>query len=277
MTKEEELQRESNFIMLIRRLIIGAFIILGIVLIKTNLVNIPWAFIAWLIFWLLTTFPFEIALKKIKEQKSIENANFLYFVLECLFLTIGIHYIGGISWWGGIFYSITIIFAHFMLPRKKATNLTLIAVFIFFNGLVMLEFFNIIPHFSSFGTKPHNDILYVASTLFMTDFFLMFLAGVLGVFSSALKKKKKEIELAMDQTEEEKMVLEVKVNARTRETRDFANELENKVSERTANLEKRIKELEKFSHLTKGREEKLVELEKEAERIKTSLYSTKRV
>ena len=275
MAKEEELQRESNFIMLIRRLIIGAFIILGFFLIKTNLVNISWMFIAWLIFWLLTTFPFAAALKKIKERKSIENANFLYFVLECLFLTIGIHYIGGISWWGGIFYSITIIFAHFMLPRKKATNLTLITVFIFFNGLVMLEFFNMVPHFSSFGTNPHNDILYVVSTLFMTDFFLMFLAGILGVFFKRLEKKKKDIELAMSQIEEEKMILEIKVNARTRETRDFANELENKVSERTENLEKRIKELEKFSHLTKGREEKLVELEKEAERLRISLRPAK--
>ena len=45
-------------------------------------------------------------------------------------------------------------------------------------------------------------------------------------------------------------------------------ELENKVKERTRELQERLNELEKFHHLAVGRELKMVELKKEIERLK---------
>jgi PAS domain S-box-containing protein len=52
------------------------------------------------------------------------------------------------------------------------------------------------------------------------------------------------------------------------EIKSFQNELERKVEERTEELQRRIKELEKFHKLVVGRELKMIELKKEIKKIK---------
>lgn len=75
----------------------------------------------------------------------------------------------------------------------------------------------------------------------------------------------KDYQLAV---QESKNVLEVKVQARTRELSELAKSLDEKVKQRTKELEKQINELEKFYRLTVGRELKMVELKKEIKEIK---------
>jgi len=77
-------------------------------------------------------------------------------------------------------------------------------------------------------------------------------------------------ELSKYQTalEESKIVLQIKVKARTRELEELAKSLEDKVKGRTKELEGRLNELEKFHKLTVGRELRMMKLKKELERLK---------
>lgn len=68
--------------------------------------------------------------------------------------------------------------------------------------------------------------------------------------------------------EESKIVLQIKVKARTRELEELTKSLEGKVKARTGELEKKLSQLEKFHKLTVGRELKMMELKKEMERLK---------
>lgn len=70
--------------------------------------------------------------------------------------------------------------------------------------------------------------------------------------------------------QETNTVLEIKVNARTRELRELANRLEAKAQERTEELQSRVKELEKFRRFIVGRELKMMELKKELKRLQQS-------
>lgn len=62
--------------------------------------------------------------------------------------------------------------------------------------------------------------------------------------------------------------LEEKVLSRTKELEDIKNTLEMRVHEKTAELEKRLRDLEKFRRLTIGRELRMIELKKELAAIK---------
>lgn len=272
--KKEEMLQEANFIMTRKRFVIVGFILIVLIFKKINLLNISSRIIGWLFLWFFTTFFFDYLIKKVKTIKAIENFHFFYFLFDLIILTIGVHYAGSISWIAGIFYSFTIIYAYFILPRKKALVLTMIAVFILFNGLVMLEFFGYLPHQLLFEISPFDNISYVVITMFMINIFLMFLAVVLGFFANILREKKEKVETIFNQIEEERKVLEIKVNARTREAREFVESLKEKVKEKTQKLREKKQELENFNKLTKGREEKLKELEGELKKIKAlSVFS----
>lgn len=71
--------------------------------------------------------------------------------------------------------------------------------------------------------------------------------------------------------EESKIVLEIKIRARTKELRELTESLDEQVKERTKALQKKIEELEKFHRLAVGRELKMIELKKEIENLKKEL------
>ena len=74
-------------------------------------------------------------------------------------------------------------------------------------------------------------------------------------------------EMSQD-SEDAKMVLEIKVKARTEELEELAEGLEEKVSERTKELKEKIDEMEKFQKFTIGRELKMMELKKDLKQLK---------
>jgi hypothetical protein len=86
-----------------------------------------------------------------------------------------------------------------------------------------------------------------------------------------LKNKRKELKKTQKKSEEEKLILEVKVNARIREAIELSNSLREQVQRKTEDLRRKVRELEKLNALVKGREDKLILLEREAERLKTKL------
>jgi C4-dicarboxylate-specific signal transduction histidine kinase len=89
-------------------------------------------------------------------------------------------------------------------------------------------------------------------------FFLnIFLGIVILVLFAVYQKKVRDLRRARREVED---ILEIRTKARTRELSELAGSLEEKVEERTAELQKRIDELEKFHQLTVGRELKMIEL-----------------
>ena len=60
------------------------------------------------------------------------------------------------------------------------------------------------------------------------------------------------------------------------EIKKFREELDEKVKERTKELQEKINELEKFHELTVGRELKMIELKKEIERLERELEKNKK-
>jgi methyl-accepting chemotaxis protein len=87
------------------------------------------------------------------------------------------------------------------------------------------------------------------------------LANTFNKMIDDLKKSKIELE-------ESKNVLEIKVAARTRELKELNMSLEERVKERTKQLQNRIDELERLHKLIVGRELKMAELKKEIEKFK---------
>ena len=84
----------------------------------------------------------------------------------------------------------------------------------------------------------------------------------------AFNKMAEELNRYHAALEESKIVLQIKVKARTRELEELTKNLEGKVKERTRELEERLSELERFHKLTVGRELKMMDLKKEIEKLK---------
>lgn len=92
--------------------------------------------------------------------------------------------------------------------------------------------------------------------------------GELAVTFNEMIKDLKESQAAL---EEAKTVLEIKVQARTRELRELTESLEEQVKERTRELQERMTALERFHRVAVGRELKMIELKKEIKKLKEKL------
>ena len=66
--------------------------------------------------------------------------------------------------------------------------------------------------------------------------------------------------------DEIKVILDIRVKAKTRQFQEEAQNFENKFKQRTKELTERLNELERFHRLSVGRELKMIELKKELER-----------
>ena len=77
--------------------------------------------------------------------------------------------------------------------------------------------------------------------------------------------------------EEAKNILEIKVQARTKELRELVDGQEEIIKERTKEIQEKMKELEKFNKLAVGRELKMVELKEEIKKLKEELEKFKEI
>jgi PAS domain S-box-containing protein len=90
------------------------------------------------------------------------------------------------------------------------------------------------------------------------------------------EKLKREIEKKIRELEEAKAILEIKVKARKKELEELSQSLKEKIKAKNKELQEKIQELEKFKKFAIGREAKLIELRKEAEKLKKELEEIKK-
>lgn len=97
----------------------------------------------------------------------------------------------------------------------------------------------------------------------------------IGELADTFKKMLEDLKKSKVRLEESKNVLEVKVEARTKELRELAESLEEKVKRRTKELQERVSELERFHKLTVGREAKMLELKEKIKKLEAKLKENK--
>ena len=102
--------------------------------------------------------------------------------------------------------------------------------------------------------------------------------GLLFRIRKLLKEREEKIEelkKAKEGLEEARTVLEIKVEARTKELKELSEGLEEEVKRRTAEVQERVEELERFHKLMVGRELKMIELKEEIKKLTKELEKYK--
>lgn len=230
-------------------------------------------------FWFLCYSVYPLILKKKKTASGLYSLYFNYISLDLVFITVIIHYLGSAEWIGVIFYLVTITFAGTILPKKKSLLLSFLAT-LFYSILVFLEYFQILPHRPLFALRPgiYQNLGYVLSQLLLVAAFFFFIGETSGTFSNRIKEKhsllikeRGKTSRALKEAEEARKILEVRVQARTKELQKLTQEQEEVIEARTKELQKKIAELERFQKLTVGRELKMVELKRELKGLKEKL------
>jgi hypothetical protein len=217
----------------------------------------------------------------IKEKKNKEDLAVFHFkntIIDILLLTVVIHYFGGVEWLGGIFYVAILAWTSNILLKKQGLVLALLAV-CFYASLVLLEYFQILPHRDAFGFSSgfYQNPGFVFVQILVLTSGLFFIAENYGNFSEVFRKKQEKLIEAQEQVEEAKAVLEIKVRARTRELKELSNSLESQVKERTKEIQEKMKELEKFQKLAVNRELRMVELKQKINELEKKTKKPRKI
>jgi len=206
-----------------------------------------------LIIWFFSGFLFLHITKKAETITGVRNALFYWVVLELLLLTITIHYVGGVLWFGPFFYMFIFVYATFLFDKKRRKTMSLFVIFCYL-CLFSLEYFGIIPYHEIFpGFNFFGNPQYVLSALGMELGIFIFCFFALGVFHEEQERRIEQLSGAYKKLQEMKNIL----------------------ARRTKTLQERVGELKKFHEIAVGRELKMIELKKEIEKLKKEKGKTK--
>lgn len=184
-----------------------------------------------------------------------EPAYFILLIIDCGLTAITTYFSGGVESFMPLIYGIIGVLAGLTLPLWGVMGVVLTAGIAYFAEL-LLEKFHLIPHFMIFKEHiPFESYTHSNYLLIMPlAYFSMFIAVTFLAYSVAeILKKKKEYTLELNR----------RLDINSKLMNELNHNLDEKVGERTAELQEKIKELEKFHDLTVDREIKLEELEQE--------------
>ena len=85
-----------------------------------------------------------------------------------------------------------------------------------------------------------------------------------------------KINESYEEIEEQKGILEVRVNARTQELKELTESLDEQVKEKTKKIQEKMTEMKKFHDLTVGRELKMIELKKQIQALEKRLEENRK-
>ncbi|HZK41174.1 MAG TPA: HD domain-containing phosphohydrolase [Atribacterota bacterium] len=141
-------------------------------------------------------------------------------------MTTIFYYIGGAFWIGAIFYVFVILYASFLSTPKEGFAITLIT-FVSYSFIVLLEYFNLLPHKGLFKLTPslYQNGQYIIATILLTGvaFTLIFITG--KNFAQTLKQKNVELTQTKKELEELSNKLEERVRFRTLELKKSKDQL----------------------------------------------------
>lgn len=229
---------------------------------------------------------FWIIFSDIAKKKRLINRR-LHFFLDCVaylsFYGLIVYFTGGYD--GGMF------FLFFLATISAPLFGTVPEVIIF---LIVLSFETYFINYQYHLLRGEFLNAYDVGVILLQAVFYFIIAGVNKYFleeikSEEMEKRELEIKMMIECQEEVKLKterlkltikkmedmenqiknvnvkLEEKVRGRTLELEGLKNNLEKTVKERTDELQKKVRELERFQELSVGRELKMIELKKQIE------------
>lgn len=235
----------------LRRITIFIFLILAPSLAWVFKLHLPLIVPGGLAFWLLTTFLFSFYVKKKKREEEIEKVHFRYFIFELFMMTIMVWCIGTVEWIGMVFYLLTITYTNIIFTKRKGIYIALLATF-FYGGLVLLQYFGIVPFFNPFGeTGFYKNLSFVIVNIGISGVIFLIFSFTIATFAERLKEKTKVL----------------------RETYRELREAEKHLKKRTRELSKKVKELSETQtaliNILEDAEEARKEVERERDIAKT--------
>lgn len=259
----EETMQHVHFSFVARKVILSFFLIFTSIFLLIYKEDILYIFgvIPITFIWLFLIFLFDSIIKKQKTKKKIENANFIFILLELIVLTSSIYYGGGISTMGVGFYVLTLIYAHNYLSSRRAFLANLFAIVLVL-GMVSFEFFNILPHRQNFYFDLFGNNKYVFVTTLTYCAFLAFFGWTINLFINMLRSRNAEIKNAYKENQDIKDSLSIRVEARNKELKELAKKLKMDIEKRNKELQQRIVELEKANKKVVDRELRMIEIKK---------------
>jgi len=187
-------------------------------------------------------------------KKQVFLAKYVLFLIMAIVITLGMFWTSSL-WIALGYYLLTVMAGFFYSWRVSLFTGSICSVF-----FAALTFFTL--RFSS------------AEAIIWLVYFIPVIAVTTFANSRNFILIKNIVEKHLE-AEEAKAVLEIKINARTRELKALSQGLEKQVGERTRELQENIDEMKRFNKLAVGRELKMVALKNEIAQLKKESGKTK--
>lgn len=171
----EELQGTVTKTILARRITLGVFATVALVVVLTSRISYLNPLFYAPLGWFLITFPFQYLVDHQQTERALHWVHAGFFTAEIVFVTLFVYLTGGSQWIGNIFYLFTVIYANFFLPPLQGYLITALVILLY-SLVVLLEYASILPHqflFPAHG-DPYRSLSYNLTTI---------LAGVVAVYT----------------------------------------------------------------------------------------------
>jgi hypothetical protein len=147
--------------------------------------------------WFLANLGFAALLRRQKSLQAIDHLNLAYLTWEVFLLTAIVHYVGGVSWVGVVFYMLTVGYSGIGLPRGHG-YLVAGAACILFAALALLELYGVVPHrdFIVTGLTLYQDPGWVAVTVLSSCAAILYTAYTGSTIGGILRQRQEDLRAA---------------------------------------------------------------------------------